>query len=263
MWRDMFKTRYAVQDGILYLKAEYLPGDAAFAPPRGDGAGEKGAYEAILDHCRDSGIAARLCAVPGDLLALVTDMFPGARARTDRSWSDYLYDSEDIRTLAGRRYSGQRNHINKFRRLYPDWSFGAVTGDDLGQVREFFVRYSAEHIKDYPAYNEGNVKTIELIDNFGRYGQLGGVLRAGGEIVGASFGEIVGDTLFVHVEKANTDYPGAYPMLVNRFAAAFAGGGVMYINREEDDGVEGLRVSKLSYHPVRLLDKYVVELDAR
>jgi hypothetical protein len=260
MWRDMFKTQYAVQDGILYLKVEYSPGGVEFAPPRGDGAGERRAYEAILRYCRENGVAARLCAVSEELLALVRSMFPDASAVTDRSWSDYLYDGEAIRTLAGRKYSGQRNHINRFRREYPDWSFGTVTEAELGAVREFFVRYSAEHIKDYPAYSEGNVKTIELIDNFGRYGQLGGVLRVGGEIVGASFGEVVGDTLFVHVEKANTDYPGAYPMLVNQFASAFAVGGVMYINREEDDGVEGLRVSKLSYHPVRLLDKYVVEL---
>jgi hypothetical protein len=257
----MFKTQYAVQDGTLYLKVEYSPGGAAFAPPRGERAGERGAYEAILGYCRDNGITARLCAVSEDLLALVTDMFPDANAHTDRAWSDYLYDSGDIRTLAGRRYSGQRNHINKFRREYADWSFDTVSETDLGQAREFFVRYSAEHIKDYPAYSEGNMKTIELIDNFGRYGQVGGVLRVGGEIVGASFGEVVGDTLFVHVEKANTDYPGSYPMLVNQFAIAFTGGVVTYINREEDDGVEGLRVSKLSYHPVKLLDKYVVELN--
>jgi hypothetical protein len=49
-------------------------------------------------------------------------------------------------------------------------------------------------------------------------------------------------------------------MLVNQFAKMFAAEGVTHINREEDDGVEGLRTSKLSYHPIELLDKYVVEL---
>jgi hypothetical protein len=261
MWRDLFETQYAVEEGVLYLKAKYLTGDTAFAPPRGEGAYERAAYEHLLRYCRDNGLRTRLCAVSEALLELVSGMFPGARSVTDRAWSDYLYDAESIRGLAGRRYSGQRNHINKFTREYPGWTFERVTEENIARVREFFVKYSAEHIKDYPAYNEGNRKTIELIDNFSAYGQLGGALCVDGQIAGASFGERVGDTLFVHVEKADTNFQGSYPMLVNQFAGAFADGDVMYINREEDDGVEGLRTSKLSYHPTALLDKYVVELD--
>jgi hypothetical protein len=193
------------------------------------------------------------------MLEIIKGMYPHARAYTDRAWSDYLYDARDIMDLSGRRYSGQRNHINKFVREYPDWSFERVAPGGLDDVREFFVRYSSEHVKDYQAYNEGNVKTIELIDNYAAYRQFGGALYVGGSIAGASFGELVGDTLFVHIEKADTEYQGAYPMLVNQFAKAFAGGAA-YINREEDDGVQGLRTSKMSYHPARLLDKYVVEI---
>jgi hypothetical protein len=259
LWRDMFETQYAVSGGILYLKAKYLTGDTAFAPPRGDGAYSRQAYENILRYCADNGIRARLCAVSDALLELIKGMFPDVRAYTDRAWSDYLYEAPDIINLAGRRYSGQRNHINKFTREYPDWSFERVAPENLADVRGFFVRYSSEHMKDYPAYNEGNAKTIELIDNYGAYGQFGGALYVGENIAGASFGELVGDTLFVHIEKADTEYQGAYPMLVNQFAKAFGSGGAAYINREEDDGVEGLRTSKMSYHPAKLLDKYVVE----
>ena len=145
-------------------------------------------------------------------------------------------------------------------REHSGWSFEAVDETNLPEVRSFFERYASEHVKDYPAYDEGNIKTLEVLDNMEKYGLLGGVLRVGGDVVGASLGEIVGDTLFVHIEKSLTEFSGSYPMLVNQFAKMYAADGVTFINREEDDGVEGLRVSKMSYHPVELLDKYVVEL---
>lgn len=87
---------------------------------------------------------------------------------------------------------------------------------------------------------------------------LGGVLQADGKIVGFSLGEVAGDTLFVHIEKADRTFRGAYRMLVNQFAARFAGEGVSYINREDDMGDPGLRTSKLSYHPITLLKKYCI-----
>ena len=99
---------------------------------------------------------------------------------------------------------------------------------------------------------------MEVLDNFEAYGLFGGLLKTDGRTVGLSIGEILGDTLFVHVEKSLKDVNGAYPMLVREFARAFAGEGVNYINREEDDGNEGLRTSKLSYHPVKLLEKYLI-----
>ena len=279
IWRDLFRTEFAVEDGILYLKVLYLTGDTAFTPPRGitppDGSAppggellsdrgtcpEKEAYDRIIGYCRQVGCAPRLCAVSEHRLQKLREFYPEARAATDRAWSDYLYAGDDIKNLAGRKYSGQRNHINRFQRDYADWTFDPVTGGNLREVRAFFERYAKDHVKDYLAYDEGNLKTLEVLDNLDKYRLFGGALKVDGQIIGAALGEIVGDTMFVHTEKSLTDYNGSYPMLVNQFAKHYAVGDVRFINREEDDGVEGLRISKLSYHPECLLDKYVVELD--
>ena len=257
IWRDYHKTEYAIEDGGLYLKVAYP--ELAFTPPRGI-AHTKESFERIFDYCLENAIPTKMFAVSEPTMHEIMAIYPNSTAVTDRSWSDYLYSSGDITSLAGRKYSGQRNHINRFMREYPNWKFERITEDNIPEVREFYEKYANEHLKDSLAYLEGNRKALEVLDNFSDYGLFGGVLYADGVIVGESLGEIVGDTLFVHTEKANTTFHGSYPMLVNRFAEMFVCEGIEFINREEDDGVEGLRTSKLSYHPVDLLHKYAIEL---
>ena len=259
IWRDYFETAYAIAGGALYLKVRYLPDTTAFTSPLGVPL-TRDAFEPILGYCRRHGMPPLLCAVSDSRRREIQGLFPCSRASTDRAWSDYLYNATDIVTLAGRSYCGQRNHINRFSREYPQWSFERVGEENLAQTREFFVNYSDEHHKTYPTYEEGNRKTLEVIDNLGAYRLSGGVLKVGGAVAGASFGETVGDTLYIHIEKSDTSFLGSYPVLVNQFARMFAPSGDGYINREEDDGVEGLRASKLSYHPAAVLDKYVIEL---
>ncbi|MDR0446913.1 MAG: phosphatidylglycerol lysyltransferase domain-containing protein [Oscillospiraceae bacterium] len=273
MWRDMCETEFAIEDETLFLKgSNYLPGVPAFAQPKSlnpdlDMAAQLAKIET---YCRDAGLPPRLSAVSGGFLETVRRLYPGATETTDAAWSDYLYNATDLSELAGRRYSGQRNHINRFQKQYENWRFEPVGEQNISRVRQFFEIFSTERARDDIAYAEGNAKALEVIDHLELYKQLGGALFVGDEIVGAAFGEICGDTLFVHTEKALTEYHGAYPMLVQQFsryfttgAVAEAYGEVKFINREEDDGVEGLRVSKQSYHPCALLEKYNIELERR
>ena len=66
----------------------------------------------------------------------------------DRLWQDYLYRAEDFITFAGRRYSGQRNHINKFRKLYPDARFRPLTPEDAEGVEAFWEEFHQIFNKD-------------------------------------------------------------------------------------------------------------------
>ena len=88
---------------------------------------------------------------------------------------------------------------------------------------------------------------------------LGGGLLSEGRLVAMSLAEKCGDTLIIHVEKALYSHQGAYPTLVQAFAAHF-GGDCTYINREDDAGDQGLRTSKLQYLPVRLAGKLRFEV---
>ena len=243
IWRDYHNTEYALVDEVLYIKVAYP--EQAFAPPRNAEPGKR-SYERIIDYCSATGFPMRFCAVSETVLEVILEMFPDSKTRTDRSWSDYLYISEDITSLAGRRFAGQRNHINRFMRENPSWSFERITKERIPEVKEFYSKFAREHVKDSEAYDEGNRKALEVLDNIDAYKLGGGVLYVGDEVVGASLGETVDDTLFIHSEKADTDHHGAYPMLVNQFAKVFVSEGIEFINREEDDGDEGLRTSKLS-----------------
>lgn len=257
MWRDYFKTEFCIEDGILFMRVDYYNHGLAFTPPRGEHNGEP--YETLIAHCRNENIPVRLSCVSKSNLDFILSMYPKASYFTEPNWSDYVYNMSDLSTLAGRRYSGQRNHINKFVRDNPDWSFEKISADNTAEVREFYEKIFEAQTKDAIAFSEGNFKTLEILDDMKSWNAVCGALRAGGKIIGASVGEVSGDTLYVHTERADLSVPGAYPILVREFAAAYADG-VCYINREEDDGDEGLRTSKLSYHPAMMLEKYFVEL---
>ena len=260
MWRDLITTEFAIEDDVLYLRAELMPGRHIFAPPRSTSLSAECCIDRLVEHCSENGEALRFFPASGVFHDALKARFPDLHEWSDPAWSDYIYDAGDLVTLAGRRFSGQRNHINKFRRTYEDWRFDKITPENLPQIREFLVRYMQNNVKDAMWYTEGNIKALEVLDNYELYRQLGGVLFVGDEVAGFALGETVGDTLFVHTEKALMEYQGAYPMIVNQFSAMYAIGDVKYINREEDDGDEGLKTSKLSYHPCMLLEKYHVEI---
>lgn len=83
------------------------------------------------------------------------------------------------------------------------------------------------------------------------------MLLSEGKIVAFSVGEIKNDTLFVHVEKADRQYRGAYTAMMNAFVkfALEKEATLKFVNREDDMGMEGLRKAKTDLHPAELIEK--------
>ena len=259
IWRDMYKTEWAVYDGSLYFKVYYPGLGDTFTLPLGGGRSEH--YRQIADYCCRRKMPISFYPVPKDELERIQDFFPNSAAIPERDNFDYLYRAEDLKYFRGKKLSGQRNHVNKFLKTYGNWSFRVITREDIPALRDFLDRYASRVDKAAASFHEDIAKTHEVLDNYATYDFLGGMLLVDGEVAGFSLGEIIGDTLFTHIEKADRTVPGGYQMLVSQFAQAFAGEGVSFINREDDTGDPGLRTSKLRYHPVALLEKFTVTVE--
>ena len=90
---------------------------------------------------------------------------------------------------------------------------------------------------------------------------ISGIIRIEGKIVAVTFGEFAKtsskEKVLVHVEKADDRIRGLYQAINNEFCKRLPEETV-YINREEDMGLENLRQTKLSYRPISLSMKYRV-----
>ncbi len=259
MWRDYFKTEYVILGGSLIFKVKYFGGVDAFTMPLCGGSC-RDTLAAAAEYASSEGLPLAFCAVAEEDFPLLRDLFGELDCQTERAWSDYVYNACDLAALTGRRYSGQRNHINKFHKLYPNAVYEDVTDANRMEAAEFIRRCGTRSAEMSPLAREEAEKAGELAENCALYRAYGGLIRVDGAIAAAAYGEIVGETLFVHVEKADLSYEGVYPVIVQAFASKFTGERVRFINREEDDGVDGLRTVKLSYHPARLINKYLVRV---
>ena len=99
---------------------------------------------------------------------------------------------------------------------------------------------------------------IELLNNYEALGCHGCLIKVNGSFEAYSIGEMLNkDTAVIHIEKANTKIKGLYQFINQQFCEK-QWANALYINREQDMGVEGLRKAKLSYNPVELIEKNVI-----
>ena len=258
MWRTVLHPSWAEESGCLIIRNN-IDGKYVFdypvAGPDGD---EDKALQAIESYCIEQGIPLVISVVPEMKASVLLQRYPYSKVSNIRTWRDYIYHAEDLQEFVGRRYNGQRNHIRKFRKLYPDAIFRPLTAADLPTIEIFWEAFGTEFGKTDPrAERELSLakKMLKLVKKPWFY--AGGIF-VGEKLIALSLAEKCGNTLIIHVEKALYSYEGVYPTLVQAFAQHF-GKGIKCINREDDAADRGLRISKLQYEPAKLAPKYYFE----
>ncbi len=255
-WSHVFHSTFTEEAGCLITR-NFVDGAYAFDFPV---PGPQGDVDAALDlieqHCREKGLPLVFIDVPQQELSRLVLRYPYCQVKNVRPWQDYLYHAEDLISFAGRRYSGQRNHINKFRKLYPDYRFRPLTAED--DLQEFWQEFeSLFHKESKNAQIELEIARSMVHLSVARPWFCTGCIEINGKIVAIAVGERCGDTMVVHAEKALYSYEGVYPTMVTEFAQHY-GGGIRYFNREDDSSDKGLRTSKLQYLPAAMGEKFTV-----
>lgn len=174
----------------------------------------------------------------------------------DRDGSDYIYKSEDLITLAGKKYQPKRNHISFFKKNY-NWSYESMSRDNIPDCYNMNVEWLQSSGSLYSEDLEKELQIIRCVfENFDELDCKGAVIRIDGRVVAFAMGaQIRSDTFCVHFEKAFSHIRGAYPMINQQFVENELSD-YKYIDREDDLGLENLRKAKLSYYPELLPEKY-------
>ena len=250
MWSDYTETEIAAYEGGVIVK-DRLFGEELFALPRGE-AREEGLRLIEEYVCRTGGELV-FSSVDDEEYAFLASRYPVVEVKSHRDYADYLYLAEDMRTFAGKRFHGQRNHVNRFTHDYPNYVFSRFGKEELPRIYAFLEEHKALAPRSKDELTEYDC-CVRLLDAFDELDLCAAKIEVDGKIVAFSVGEVFNDTLIIHVEKALPSYNGVYPTMCTLFAREFSQG-LTYINREDDAGDPGLRVSKTQYHPVRMLDK--------
>ncbi len=261
MFGESANLELAEKEGSFFTKQDII-GDPVFSFPCGNT--DNSAIDRLFEHVEQNNLPFVLYGINDEMLVKIKKdkRFNSAIANYDRRWSDYIYSFEEMKTFAGGKFSGQRNHINKFIKSYGAPCFSKIEESDLSSVKEMLHKYALEHPARRIKEEEELKATKTLLDACLEFDLPAGKLTVGDKVVGFSIGEIVGDTLIIHVEKALTEYQGVYPTLFNSFVKYVGeiNPNLNYVNREDDSGDAGLRKSKLQYKPTHMVNKYLVKV---
>jgi len=249
-WRDAYNFRVSMLDDFILLKSETNKLNKYF-PPLGNG-DIKGLMENILNEINNVFIR-----IPESIKSL----FEGdARHKVllDRDNSDYLYKTSELVNLKGEKYDGKRNLIKKFKST-TTYEYLKLKNDNINECLAFQEEWcllkdceSAESLK-----NERRA-VKEMVEHCSLFELKGGAIKIDGKIRAVAIGQALNpDTFVVHVLKADSRIPGLYQAILNEFLAQEVKD-FDFTNLEQDLGIEGLRKFKLSYQPVKMINKYIV-----
>jgi hypothetical protein len=258
IWRHAYQIKISRLQNFLCLLSEQRE-SSFFFPPMGEGDVIE-CYQSLLQYLGGKTTLPKIVRVPEAAVEQMDWKTSGLKAELDRSQCDYVYLTQDLIELKGRKYHRKRNHIKQFQEKY-SYQYIPLTPEWIPQCLQLETEWcDLRHCEASPGLLNESVAIKEAFTHFEELGVKGGAILINGKVEAFTLGDpLNSETVVIHIEKANPAYEGLYPT-INQAFLENQWSGYTYVNREQDLGEEGLRKAKESYFPHHLVNKYVVTL---
>ncbi|GHU76843.1 hypothetical protein AGMMS49992_23240 [Clostridia bacterium] len=213
--------------------------------------------ELAVESMQDRGEPFRMCSLPDWYVRRMDACSPGRFIyEREPHHDDYVYEVSSLISLSGKALHAKRNHVNKFLSTYNGcFEYEPYHPAQFCECMAAYDQWLQER-GETPELCAERVSVVRALNYADALGLKGGVIRVNGTVEAFTLGEqITADMALIHVEKANITIPGLFAA-INQMFLANAYPDMVWVNREEDMGLEGLRKAKRSYHPMRMIEKY-------
>lgn len=244
--------------------------------------------EAVLEiktRCDEASLDFEISLVPWQMKHFLDEAFPGEGGRAEILWesdpgdADYVYLKEKLITLSGRALHKKKNHMNFFKKNY-SYKIEKISKYNIDKIMDFVAELREAKEADGPIRSlrleeEAIREYLKLVDCDGnprpscRKNQdvsedercigceetYSVALSIDDEIVAIALGERLNENTAVeHFEKARDEYRGLYQVVCSEFCQSLPEE-IVYVNREEDMGLENLRQAKEALKPDHMEEK--------
>ena len=260
MWNHEYQSFYEVHDHymvVLYNHHGHYMWCAPFTTPQYF----KDALSYMINYSDEHHFEFSIIGAASPFVSYIKNLYKDQLLyKRTPEYDDYIYDKNKLMTLSGKKLQKKRNHYNAFIRNYPDYEYRDLKKEDIPEILEFleFWRKQKNEEVSLDIEVQGVKNMLELYDSLDYV--LAGIYienKLQAFIIASSINH---EYVQIHVEKANRNIRGLYitllrDMLNHHFPDE------QYVDREDDTGLENLRKSKQSMHPIFMVEKTYITLN--
>jgi uncharacterized protein len=257
-WNDYAHYRYACVEGCIVLSST-IAGMTRYRPPIGPRNPELLAE--VLRLAAESEEEHPFVILDPETKEWMTGLYPDLQFYAERKYFDYVYLASDLAELPGKRYLTIRHQLNKFQKTCMP-QVEMICEENLGEIKDFLELWCDWKNCDSDPVLASEKEAVSFALSHYEELQLSGIaIRAKDKIGAMSLFEGQNrDTALVHFEKGLPDCKGIY-RAANAETARILARDYIYINRESDMGVEGIREAKTRYHPHHMVEVHLLKRD--
>jgi len=255
IWQKSFDIKLCIEEDTIYISST-IPSTGAyvhFQPICTYKSDVNAVFNNIKEDIESKGGKFCIASANDYCVEIVKESYPDMVIEEIPDMYDYVYLTEDLSELSGKKYHKKRTHINKFNKLY-DYEYIKIDNTNIHHCLEITDKW----IEGFGGDPYDEKSAVELaVQYFNELELFGAIIFIGGEPAAFTMGEAMKeDTVLMHLEKATFEYRNVYPIINQQFVRHELLGKYKYINREEDMGIEGIRRAKRSYYPIKMVKKY-------